>query len=523
MPPPRTGTVAPHGDHFDARLRGPDGKRRRRICLPATLTHDQAKARAAHLQQLADEENAPKSSAALPLPLGAETCNAWAERWFVDREGRRGLTTVDDDRGRWKKWISPKIGTLPMRDGGVTKNDVEDIVEQLDRSVAAGDLSWKTAINVWAVLSKAFKDAVNAKTRSLRVLTMNPALGVSGPEKGAEKALQYLTPAEFLKLVGSTKVPVDFRRAVVLAVFLLVRASELVPLTWDDVDLAAGVVSVHTALDKKRQAKSTKTKKTRRVPIDPHVRPLLVEMRRECGGAGRVVPVGIGLHLARGLRRHLKRAGVARPELHQSTPTRRAIRFHDCRSTGITWHAIAGLDALKIMARSGHEDYKTMQGYVRDAEVLAAGGTFGQVFPQLPLDALGVRVDGADRAIGPERPKDQPKNRVSAEDQSGKPERETGFEPATNPTITGTSETVGAVEDGPSSPTVSDRRQPAQELGRKILEDPTTVPQGHGVPSVADAREQAAGHILAAVQALLEVGEVDAARALARSHRPRGA
>ena len=58
----------------------------------------------------------------------------------------------------------------------------------------AGELHWKTATNVWGLVSKAFNDAVGAKSLSIRVLVANPALGVRGPDRGTKKAKKYLHP-----------------------------------------------------------------------------------------------------------------------------------------------------------------------------------------------------------------------------------------------------------------------------------------------------------------------------------------
>lgn len=407
MPPARTGTVTPHTVggvlHYDVRIRLADGSKSRRECLDPSVSHEQAQAEALELQRIEDARNKPAQTR-LGAPLTGPTCDGWIQPWFQDRE-RRGLSSVSDDRGRWNKWVSPWIGHRQMSGPGrVEKADLEDVVEKLDNAVIAGALGWKTAVNAWVVVSKVFKDASSAKTRALRVREDNPALGVAPPDKGGTLALQYLTPAEFLQLVGCADVALACRRAAVLATFLLVRASELVPLMWDAVDLAAGNVLVHTALNKKRQRKTTKMKRARRVPIEPALLPLLVAMHREAGGVGRVVPIGAGQHLARGLRRWLVAAKVLRPELHTSDATRRAVRFHDLRATGITWHAIAGLPAEKIMSRSGHEDYKSMKGYLREAEVLSASGTFGKVFPPLPLEALGVRVEPQPLRIGTATP-----------------------------------------------------------------------------------------------------------------------
>jgi hypothetical protein len=118
-------------------------------------------------------------------------------------------------------------------------------------------------------------------------------------------------------------------------------------------------------------------------------------MRKETNGKDQVVQLPYNHNLARGLRTYLGTAGVKRPELTTSDRTRKAITFYDLRATGITWMAIRGDDALKIMQRAGHSDFKTTQLYVREAEIHREG--FGQVFPPLPSslwegDADAVQV-----------------------------------------------------------------------------------------------------------------------------------
>jgi integrase len=86
--------------------------------------------------------------------------------------------------------------------------------------------------------------------------------------------------------------------------------------------------------------------------------------------------------MARGFRTWLERAGVTRPELHNATPTRKAITVYDLRATGITWMAIRGDEPLRIMQRAGHTSFSTTQGYIREAENVRQG--FGVPFPPLP-------------------------------------------------------------------------------------------------------------------------------------------
>jgi hypothetical protein len=94
---------------------------------------------------------------------------------------------------------------------------------------------------------------------------------------------------------------------------------------------------------------------------------------------------------ARRLRKYLGWAGVKRAELFANDRTRKQITFYDLRSTGITWRAVRCDAPLHIMSAAGHEDFKTTQGYIREAEPLRAG--FGDVFPALPKELLGIPSD----------------------------------------------------------------------------------------------------------------------------------
>jgi hypothetical protein len=71
------------------------------------------------------------------------------------------------------------------------------------------------------------------------------------------------------------------------------------------------------------------------------------------------------------------------------------LNFRSWRDTGITWLAIAGVDATKMLRRAGHDTISTTLGYVKMAEDLT--GTIGEPFPPLP-PAL---VEGAPPSDGP--------------------------------------------------------------------------------------------------------------------------
>jgi integrase len=267
---------------------------------------------------------------------------------------------------------------------------IELVRDDLDRKIARSELSWKTAANVWTAMTKMFDDAMASKKAALRVRDDNPCRDVKPPDRGARKAKQWLYPSEFLAFVSCPRIPMRWRRAVAVAVCTYVRGGELRALQWDagDVDLTHGVLSITRAYSQgTKRIEQTKTGETRRFAIEPNLLPMLGALHEERKGKGPVLSLAPQRNTARKLRRYLKVAGVTRPELHEGSPTRKPLTWHDLRATGITWMAIRGDDPLKIKQRAGHMTLSTTERYIRQAEAVREG--FGDVFPELP-ECLGV-------------------------------------------------------------------------------------------------------------------------------------
>ncbi len=319
-----------------------------------------------------------------PAPLvPAETVREWHKRWVASRVAR-GNTSTRDDKSRYETHVDALIGQKPM--ATVQRVDIEGIVEALDAKVRAGEMSWHTAWNTWAVVSKMFRDAMSAKQRDLRVRDDNPCERVAPPDRGVRRAKQFLYPSELVALIRCEDVELEWRRLIAIAVYLYPRAGELEALEWEDIELDRSIVHIHRGIDRERGGtKGTKTGLARRFGIEPALVPLLRAMRDDSGGNGPVVPRMPRMRdLAEGLRNFLRLAGVDRYELHHTDKTRKALTWHDLRATGITWMAIRGDDPLHIQHRAGHTAFTTTQGYIRQAEAVRAG--FGDVFP--PLEPL---------------------------------------------------------------------------------------------------------------------------------------
>jgi len=73
---------------------------------------------------------------------------------------------------------------------------------------------------------------------------------------------------------------------------------------------------------------------------------------------------------------------VKREALHTTDATRKRLRFHDLRRTGLTWMAIRGDEPLKIQQRAGHTSFDMTSVYLATAE--AVGEVIGEVLRCYP-------------------------------------------------------------------------------------------------------------------------------------------
>jgi integrase len=408
-PPKRTGTIfryapAKPGEalgHYIVRCSAPDGTRPlfHLDPSPESPEHEtEAKKAAGEIAAelwVTREGAAPKGTKP-PPPIDVEGMEQWFKVWMADRK-RRGYTSTRENDSHYRLHIGPSTANAHVRDW--TRDTLRKLSRDLDAKVQADEMAWKMAQNIWGTATKMCDDAAESKDDEIKCRTDNPADGVRGPDRGDELGLQFLYPSEFLQFVNCAEVPLRWRRLVAVAVYLYPRDSELRALECRDVDTEHSMVMITKALDRDRTGtKSTKGKRVRPVPIEAPLLPLLAALKAERGEAGGLMAeTPSERDLARGLRRWLWKAGVRRFELHNDTPTTRKLRFHDLRSTGVTWLAVRGDDPLKIQARAGHREFSTTQKYIRLAEM--HGASFGTVFPELPASLFGA--DGGPPSVDP--------------------------------------------------------------------------------------------------------------------------
>lgn len=385
----RKGFVEERSGRLWARPILADGSLGKRSPLPPGTSLARAQATAAAMTERMQRDGATKESliAARRAAQRAEaprspTVSAWFETWLNEREAR-GLTSVRTDRGRWSKWIEPQLGALEMV--AVTTEDLERFVQHLDEESRGDKLHWKTARNVWGLVSKAFDDAARSKTLQIRVRKDNPAKGVRPPDEGEARGKQFLYPSEFLAVLNHKDIPQRWARLIAVQTYLYCRAGELEALHVEDVDLEHRTVHIHRSIDRdKDELKEVKTNSPRRIPIEPNLLPLLFELVMDARAEGRerLVEMPPLHYLAARLRKYLQWASVARKELYRTTRTSKQITWHDLRATAATWLAIRGEAPQSVMAKCGHENMETTLGYVRLAAVLSEQPS--SVFPAIP-------------------------------------------------------------------------------------------------------------------------------------------
>ncbi len=148
------------------------------------------------------------------------------------------------------------------------------------------------------------------------------------------------------------------------------RVSELLGLTWANVDLERGVVYLD----------ENKTDDPRSWVLDPGVVEGLRRWKEHF--AWRALPtarvlrdrhdtVADRFEMAELLRDALREAGVDRPQLFERTETRMPLRAHDLRASFVTVNLALGKTEAWITDRTGHRSSQMIYRYKRQARTHA--------------------------------------------------------------------------------------------------------------------------------------------------------
>jgi integrase len=321
-------------------------------------------------------------------PAALPTFEAVAREWLAGKSGHR-IGTQASWQGQLEKHILPALGALR-----IDQIRVEDIDAFREAKRASG-LKPRTVNAILTTVAAVF---TFAERREL--VTRNPArvaercrlnadeVSLDKPDTETEETVapdDVLSPTEAAKLIEHAT-PGFYRTYFLAAVLTGARVGELTALTWDDVDLAKGRLTIRRSVSwaKLKDQKETKvrfyepkTKAGRRsIDLAPELVHALRAWKLACppNDLDLVFPTDQGTPKHRstitheGLRPALKAAGLRTVNLH-------SLR-HTCASTLI----LAGTDSIEVARFLGHsKPTVTMSVYAHWFDTRKTAGTMQTV------------------------------------------------------------------------------------------------------------------------------------------------
>jgi integrase len=283
--------------------------------------------------------------------LGELWTSGELHRRHPDHVKLKGTAKSDAQRlGRLYK----TIGSIPLR--AFTLPDAEAAMRALP-----ADIEPATRRHYGQLMAKVLKLAVYP----CKVIGQTPLPAGFLPKAGAKKAKANLYPVEDETLLGCTKVPLSFR---LLYGFLAregMRYGEAMRLTWADLDLGRGAVTLDI----------NKSDDPRAWALSPGVAATLAASRPDDSGDDALVFArAMSDRAAELFREHLALAGLDRPELFRRSASRVPIRVHDLRGTFVTLALADGKSESWVADRTGHRSSQMINAYRRAARTAAELG-----------------------------------------------------------------------------------------------------------------------------------------------------
>jgi len=283
------------------------------------------------------------------------TVAGWLKKYLTVYCASKAQTTIDGYRTYIEGHIIPAIGNHKL--AGLKPIHLQ----QFYNSEREKNYSGKTILQEHHILHRAFRKAV-----ADGLIARNPCNGVDPPQLEDFKPAIY-TEKQYKTLLDKLKGH-KMEVVILLAGMCGLRRGELLGLTWNDIDLKAGVVNIErsiVATSKGPETKSPKSKTSvRTVAIPDAILPRLRELRR------------IGKIYAR----------EDGKDYHPGSLSKRFsdflkvnklphMRLHDLRHFNATMMLRHGVTEREASARLGHSDLlmtKKYQHIVQDMDKMSA-------------------------------------------------------------------------------------------------------------------------------------------------------
>lgn len=207
------------------------------------------------------------------------TVSQWLDIWSRDYLGAVKQSTASSYIGHIEKNIKPHIGAIKL--AALKPAQIQVLYKKVEKTVDnPKGLSAKSIKNLHGVLHKALKQAV-----MLGYIRANPTDGTVLP-RIERKEVSFLEEEDIKKLLNEIRAH-KYEALYKLTLFTGLREGEALGLTWDCVDLDAGVVTVSKQLIKEHKAggkyrlASCKTDRIRRLAVAPFIIDLLKRQKKK--------------------------------------------------------------------------------------------------------------------------------------------------------------------------------------------------------------------------------------------------
>lgn len=299
----------------------------------------------------------------------------WLEEWLTTYCIDLKPLTRSGYQSKINSRIIPYLGEVQLT--SLTNVQIQRYYNRLQENAEGKKaLSPKTIQNLHGILHKALDQAVAAG-----LIVSNPADHIKLPKvkKPALRPLMDENIGRFLSAIQGD----PFERVYIVTLFSGMRLSEIVGLRWEDVDLDAGIITVHRQLQKDPNGgylllDETKNGKARTASIAPSVSTILRQQKAQqaewklaagqlwTNADGLVFTDPLGEHLKHTtLQHHFKKivASIGMPE----------TRFHDLRHSYAVNALQAGDSPKVVQEQLGHYSTAfTMDCYAAVSETMRA-------------------------------------------------------------------------------------------------------------------------------------------------------
>ncbi len=301
------------------------------------------------------------------------TVEEWFNEWLnVYCTTLRDRTVIDYSK-KAERHILPNIGKTQL--SALTPVQVQRLINRMCEPNSEGKtLAPKSVKNIHGILHSCLKQAVIAG-----IITTNPADNTKLP-KGQKPDLAPMMDDAVSLFLNEIKGD-PFERIFIVDLFTGMRQSEILGLSWDDVDLTTQEIRVCRQLQKNREAgysfiDTTKNGKARVIPIAPAVVKVLREQRRQQAewqlAAGEVWSNDHNLVFTDEIGGHVKHKTVyLHFKKHVKAIGMESTRFHDLRHSHAIMSLQAGCSVKAVQEQLGHYSSAfTMDVYAAVSETM---------------------------------------------------------------------------------------------------------------------------------------------------------